>query len=1096
MTKTKLLAGILCATLSLSYVHAQTPEVDSKKIIQKGVDLHDAEKYDEAIAEFKKVNKNDTNFVLASIELANSYIANKQDSLAVIVIDQASVLPSSYSPTLLLYKANALDNMKKSDDAMKLYQEGIKKYPLNNSFYYELGVLKFKQEKYVEAQDYFEQSIKINPYHAASHHQMAMLALKQGKLIPAMLAWQFYLLVDNSSDRAKAIIGELEKMAKNEYEFTDVVKVEALGEQDDFSELEALVRSKVALSTKYKSKLSVKFNITKQLQLICEKITTVKSDKGFYMRFYAPIYEGIQKKDYFEPFAYNILSGVGNSDVDSWMKKHKKDSDEFAEWLVDYIGVNVSTYETDLGGKKVVARHWYSNNKINGVGNRNAAGTNIGYWNFYYSTGILRTEGIYNDNGKREGVWKFYYSSGIIKNTENYKDGVVQGAVDNYYTNGNIQTHKNFVNDQLDGLQSVYYSTGGKHNTYEYKAGKQDGKESSYWKNGTLKYEANVINGKYEGPLDQFYNDSHIMESSTFKDNNRVGKFTSYYDYPAKTLKEEANYEKGTPVGDYKEYYRNGKLSEVGVYSKSGEKDGTWKDYYEDGTLSSEETYNDGKRNESSKYYDKSGKLIEEYIYKNDILQEYKAYDLTGKIVYQNKKDGRNNYDATLYYSNANKKREGKVLGGKLTGQWKDYDRDGFVTSVDNYTEGRRDGKSVTYYDNGQIKAETDYEAGETNGYYHKYYKNGKVETEGAYIKDKEIDVWNTNYLNGTLQAINFYNDGNLDGWQEYYAINGKIDYEEFIELGYVKKRVFYDTIGRVRQECVFNTGSGDLETKYANGKTNMKCTYKNNLLEGAYASFYPDGKPFNTKTFVGGEAEGEAKAYYPNGKLMLLYNFVDGDRHGKQTKYYEDGSVESELEYVYGQEEGKSTIYYPNKQIERQYDYKNNDIDGNASIYCETGDLAIERHYKQGYMVSYSYMDKTGAMVPAIEVKNETGDIKTFYKTGTPAIEYTLKQGALEGKRILYFTTGKVQKEEMYKNNELNGATKIYYASGKLKSEENYADDEKNGKCTDYYENGKIKSEEYYVAGKQHGVCKYYDATGKLTNTYVYYNDEMIDEK
>lgn len=295
MKKLILHSIILCYTLSFSF--AQTsPEVNSRTIIEKGAEFHDSQKYQEAINEFKKVNKNDTNFVLTCIQLANTYIANEQDSLAIIVCDQASILPSSFSPTILLLKAAALSDLKKEDEAIKLFEEGIKKYPLNNYFYFSLGLLKYNQGKYKQAHDLIVQSIKCNPYHAASHNQMALLALKQGKLIPAILAWQFYLLIDNSSDRARAIIDNLESIAKNEYVFEEAVKVDGLSEQDDFSELEALVKSKVALSNKYKSKIKLSFILTKQVQLIFEKIATVKSDKGFYMEFYAPVFEAMNKK--------------------------------------------------------------------------------------------------------------------------------------------------------------------------------------------------------------------------------------------------------------------------------------------------------------------------------------------------------------------------------------------------------------------------------------------------------------------------------------------------------------------------------------------------------------------------------------------------------------------------------------------------------------------------------------------------------------------------------------------------------------------------------------------------------------------------------
>lgn len=1095
MNKISTLVSMLCFFMSISYAQTSV-DVDSKKIIQKGVAFHDEKKYAEAIIEFKKVNSNDTNFVLASVELANTYIADEQDSLAVIVCDQASVLPSSLAPSLLLYKANALDKMGKIDEAIKFYNEGIKKYPLNNSFYFELGILKYRQEKYAETHDLMVQSIKCNPYHASSHHVMANLALKQGKLIPAMLAWQYYLLLDNSSARAKSIVAELEKIAKNEYEFEDIVKLEGLSEQDDFSELEALVKSKVALTDKYKSKIKLKFNITKQMQLIFEKIEVNKSDKGFYMEFYASLFQAMNKNNYFEPYAYGILGGFDNSDVNSWLKKNKEESEKFSSWAIEFIGENVSTYECLLNGKKMVARHWYQNNKIQSVGNKNAKGEFVGNWDFYFSNGILRAAGFFNEKAQREGIWKFYYSSGLLKSVENYKDGSVEGLVENYYSNGSIEKQKNFITSKLDGARTIYYTTGGKEMVQNYKMGVQEGKEYSYYQNGKLKYEIDVVAGKYQGPLVQYYNNGHLMEKSTFKDGFRFGKYQNFYNYPENTLKIEVNYEKGTLVGEYKSYHRNGKIEDVGNYNKSGEKDGVWKNYFDTGTLYSEETFSSGKLTASSKYYEISGELIEEFIYKNDILQEYIAYDLNGKVVYQNKKDGKNNYDANLYYANGNKKREGKVLAGNLTGVWKNYNMNGYISSETNYTEGKMEGKAIDYYANGKVKSETDYSAGETNGYYRKYYNTGKLNTEGAYILDKEIGEWKTYYMNGKLEELNFYNDGNLDGWQQYFAINGKLSYEEFFELGYVKKRVFYDTTGKISNEIVFNLGDGVLETKHVNGKAKQKVEYKKNMREGTFVEFYPNGKPLSEKNYITNKVNGEVKYFFPDGKIQSSRGFLDGDRHGKHLFYYEDGTLQKEYNFIYDNQEGKAILYYPNKTIERDYEYKYDEISGKANIYSETGDLIISRDYKNGILVSYSYFDKNGVMLPKIDVKNETATIKSFFKTGTPAIEYSVKNGELVGKRMVYHSNGAKQEEENYIDGELSGIRKFYYASGKIKEEENYEHGEKIGKATSYYENGKVKSEEYFVSGKQHGISKYYDATGKLTHTYVYYNDELIDEK
>lgn len=1072
-------------------------EIDSYTILQKGIQFHDDKKYAQAITEFKKINKNDTNFVIAALELANSYVANKQDSLAVIACDQVLSMNTGYEPNALLHKANALDNMGKSDEAVKVYEEAIRRFPLNNSFYHELGVLKYNQKKYIEANELFKKSIKYNPYYAPSHLQMGNLAILQGKLVPAMLAWSYYLLIDNTSDRAKSVVIELEKMAQNEYDFSNAITIEQLSDQDDFSEIQALVKSKVALGSKYKSEIDLNYNLTKQLQLILEKITVDKSDKGFYMQYYAPLFQQIYKSDYFEPFAYYIVSGMNVDKVNSWIKKNNKDYVAFSKWFVDYTNEHNSTFEATLNGKTIPARHWYSNaNKILAIGNVDAAGNSIGYWNYYYSNGIIKSEGAYNNQNKRTGAWKFYFATGIIKSLENYEDGQALGTGQDFFENGSPKLNKVYKNGLLEGVQTSYFPTGLKYTTYDYKAGKENGKETQNYPNGKLKYSISVVNEKYEGSLTQYYDNGHVKEKSTFKNGNRDGKYEDFYNYPENQLMSTGLYANGVPVGEWKNYYANGKMEETGKYNKNGEKDGVWKTYFDNDTLSSIEVFSNGKLDGLNKNFDDNGFLTEEYTYKNDILQEYKAYNNSGKIIFQNKKDGKKNYDLLLYHSNGNKRKEGKIVNGKLDDEWRFYDLDGFMTDKTVYIDGKKQGKSVSYYENGKIKNESNFVDNETDGYYKEYYKNGNIKREGPYVSDKQLGVWNEYYFDGKLKTINYFKNDEIDGWQEYYAVNGKLDAEEFYELGYLKRRINYDSTGKVIDENVFDKGTGELLLKYPNGKVCQKSTFKNDLKQGLSTSYFGNGKESIVQNYVDGKLQGESKLYYPSGKIEWINNFENGNRNGKQTHYDEDGNIEAENNYLYGKLSGKAITYYPNKQIKYSNNYKGGELDGNRQIYDENGELAIERYYHNGYILSYTYYDKTGKLVPSIPVKNETGTIKAFYKNGSPSIEYTLTKGVLTGKRTEYYFNGKVKTDEDYEFGNQVGLSKAYYSSGKIQAEENYANDDKNGKCTYYYENGKVKSEGYYLNGEQHGTFNYYDNTGKLLKSYVYYNGYLIDEK
>jgi antitoxin component YwqK of YwqJK toxin-antitoxin module len=1094
--KKKLLWYSCCILLLTCYkaFSQSANEFNSIKIIEKGIELHDSKKYTEAALEYKKISRSDSNYVLAATELATTYIASGKDSLAVELCNDLLEIPSSFIPKILTLKANALDNLKKVDEAIKVYEEGITKFPLYYSFTLELGILKLRQEKYKEAYDWFLKSVKVNPYHASTHYYLGYIAAKQGKQVPTMLAWLFYLTIDHSSDRSKQMVVALEKMAKNEYTYDNIVKIDELEDQDDFSEIEALVKSKIALDKKYKSETKLNFNITKQVQLMMEKMELAKNDKGFYMQFYAPFFLELYKKKMLEPFSYDILAGVENKEVDSWVKNNSVKINAFINWEVEYLSETISYYEENLNGQLVKVRHFYSTtNDIFSVGNLDAKKQSVGYWNYYYNNGIKKSEGGYNDKNQRQGIWKFYHKDGITKSTENYMNGAVEGQVETYYTNGSIETRKNFVKNLLEGEQLVFYPTGVMEKSLEYKADIENGKEKRFHTNGKINYEINVVNGKYEGDLTQYYMDGHIKQKASFKEGKRNDKYTQYYDDPENGISEEGSYENGVATGVYKTYYQNGKLSETGEFNKDGEKNGVWKNYTDDNILISEETYNKGKNSGITRNYDNKGILAEEFIYKNDMLQEYKAYSKDGKVIYQNKKGEKNNYDVVLYYQNGNIKKEGHIKSGELDGKWKFYNINGYLIREANYVNGSNEGKSFTYHENGKVKSETDFVKNKKNGYYKLYHKNGAVQQEGGYVDEDRVGEWKSYYPDGTKGAVNFYKDGITFNWQQYYCANGKLDYESLIEFDYAKERIDYDSLGKRTQVSQLNKGTGVLDIKYADGKPYWKVNYLNGLKQGPCTGFFPNGKTSVTKNYSDNEVNGELKTYYPSGQLKNTEKYINGDLEGKTIKYFEDGTMESAFEYINGKESGKSYTYYPNKQTHVEYSYKNNLLEGKTTYYAESGDLIMVRNYEEGVLVSYQYIDKTGNLCSPVEVKNETGTIKAYFKSGTPSLEYTLKNGALEGKRIQYFADGKISEESNFITDDRDGIRKLYYPSGKIKQVENWKSDLQIGISSTYHENGKIKLEEFYINGKRFGPQKTYDEKGSLVKTYYYYDDEII---
>src|SRR5882757_5759154 len=113
----------------------QRPVFNSDSIINEGIKLHDSKKYDEAVAEFEKINENDSGYVLAQYELANTYLALKKDSAALKICDQILYLDKGFYPKILLLKADVYDDLKQFKNSEDIYMKGIKEFPLSPKFY-------------------------------------------------------------------------------------------------------------------------------------------------------------------------------------------------------------------------------------------------------------------------------------------------------------------------------------------------------------------------------------------------------------------------------------------------------------------------------------------------------------------------------------------------------------------------------------------------------------------------------------------------------------------------------------------------------------------------------------------------------------------------------------------------------------------------------------------------------------------------------------------------------------------------------------------------------------------------------------------------
>lgn len=108
-------------------------------------------------------------------------------------------------------------------------------------------------------------------------------------------------------------------------------------------------------------------------------------------------------------------------------------------------------------------------------------------------------------------------------------------------------------------------------------------------------------------------------------------------------------------------------------------------------------------------------------------------------------------------------------------------------------------------------------------------------------------------------------------------------------------------------------------------------------------------------------------------------------------------------------------------------------------------------------------------------------GQWKYYHKESTAIMSLdNYKNGALDGKRSVFYPNGKIAEEINFKNGIKEGPYKSYTQNGIVIEETNYRNGEYDGKAIYRESTGKVASEGIYVKGKKRGIWKFYK-DGKL---------------
>lgn len=1090
------LALLLCVLANNAFAQFERPLVNSGALISEAIKLHDQGKYKDALAAYKQISRNDTNYVYALYEAALSLHADSQFVEAIRFCEEGlrEKGEREREPDLYTQLAISLDNNGNKERALKVFDSALQKYPTYVPLIFNKGITLMKLEKREEALRAFQQALLINPYHASSHFRLAQLAVIQGKPVQAFLGLATYLIMAPSGPMSNQAIAVMSAISTGNEDILGKVRNRQDILPENLQEVENIVFSKIALNKNYKPLLKLDDAISRQLQVICEKLAYDKDEQDFWMQYYVPLYATMLQDKRFETFVNYIFSNVNIESIQKYNKSHKKEIEKFAADIVVYVEGIKTTRELNFSKRKdATVRYLFQGNSI-GTGPTAQNGTiTVNDWQFNYPAGNKQAVGEFNLKGDKNGVWKYYYFNGQLKGVEHVKDGLADGENIDYFQNGNVSVTGNYKSGKKQGEFKTYFYTGAPNQVLNYKDDELDGTVKRFFSTGGLREEQQYKTGKQEGKFISYHKNGNKQTIAAFVNDLEEGPASGFYANGNKSF--EGEYRAGKSYGEWKRYHENGKLHTLEHYNK-GELDGEFISYHDNGTLEFKTTYKQGLFTGDITYFDVDGKQNSVFTFDKNNPRSARYYDKTGKEISKSVMQSKVLHLTTYLPNGARVSEKDVTEKGVLNGTLKEYYPNGAIRETTEYVNGTRQGKALTYFINGQKSTEFAYNNGEEDGYYRRYYLNGKVASEGWYQDGALAGDWYFYDELGNLSSKDHYLHGEIEGVSQAWYPTGKLKLEITYHLGWMIDHTQFDTLGNVLVRNNLATGSGDFLVRSPNGKKFQTATIVNGNYQGPKTYYYPDGSVNISHPTLNDAAHGELKAYHINGKPQTEGSYAFGDKQGLWKYYKATGQVYSTEEYLDNELHGKSLNYHKNGKVELESEYKNGERFGIRKKYDPEGQLVYQIRYENDLPVAYTYFDKSGNLVPEIQLPYGTGKLTSFFSNGKPAATLEYINGKLNGKDLQYHSNGQLWMESTEQYGETTGALTAYHPNGKLSHTTNYLNGNQHGSYKFYNEAGIVIEEGYNFNDEQHGDRKVYDDSGKLIRVDTYYFGVLLASK
>jgi len=486
-----------------------------------------------------------------------------------------------------------------------------------------------------------------------------------------------------------------------------------------------------------------------------------------------------------------------------------------------------------------------------------------------------------------------------------------------------------------------------------------------------------------------------------------------YYDRLGE-LQEVRNYYKGLLHGEVIRLYPNGKKEQQGFF-KWGRQDSLYIEWFETGDVKTQGYYNQDTPIGEWKYYYRDGRLksVEETKGGDNYLWEFYLPDsLHTQTV--TKGEG----EMTTYYTTGTVKEWYNYKNGLKNGPFEELSVYGYTTLKGEFNDGEKHGKWEYFYYTGQPEKITNYVNGELTGAYQYFYDNGKINVEGFYKDGKKDGVWTWYTNKGTRDMSGTFKNDLQDGDWTYWHPTGELSYNAKYKEGLKTGMWSYFYVnGKKFKEGTFDNDlkNGLWKTWYEDETLLMEGNYVNGKEEGKWNNYWESGDLKNSATFKAGQLSGEWMSFYPNGKQKLTGKYDDNMKVGEWIEYFDNGKLKDVNNYKLFKKKTKMDYGLMKDHVVMESQLNGLSTSYSSKDFRKTEEGNYKEGVKDGEWIAYHPGGKFPAVTSNYKAGKLDGTMKQFGRRGNLMSEIEYKDGLKHGAFIMYDKKGKILSEKKF---------------------------------------------------------------------------------